>query len=82
MLETQDSKLLSMIDDYKKRRNTEKESKMKDYHIMDNYIQVLTYLHQTSRFQKFFDPLRLKMMLIKPANMDDPNFLRKSRAQV
>ena len=41
---------MSMIDEYKKRRNTERESKLKDYHIMDNYIQVLTFLHKTSRF--------------------------------
>jgi len=64
-----------MIDAYRKRKNDEKEHKVKDYHIMDNYIQVLMFLHQTNRFQKFFDPMRLKMMLIKPARMDDPNYL-------
>lgn len=60
-----------MIDEYKKRKHEEKEHAVKDFHIMDNYIQVLTFLHKTNRFDKFFDPMRLKMMLIKPAKLED-----------
>lgn len=78
----EDKKLVSMIDEYKKKRNTEREGKNKDYHIMDNYIQVLTFLHRTSRFQQFFDPLRLRMMLIKPKRMENPDFWKNSQANV
>lgn len=71
-----------MIQEYKKRKETEKENGVTDHTIMDNYIQVLTFLHKTNRFEQFFDPMRLKMMLIKPAKLDDPNYLQKARAQV
>ena len=40
-----------MIGEYRKRKQKEREHRVSDYHIMDNYIQVLTYLHQTNRFQ-------------------------------
>ena len=71
-----------MIQEYKKRKETEKENGVTDHTIMDNYIQVLTFLHKTNRFEQFFDPMRLKMMLIKPTKLDDPNYLQKARAQV
>ena len=66
-----------MIEEYRKRRHKERENRVQDYHIMDNYIQVLTYLHQTNRFQTFFDPAKLKMMLIKPASMEHPQFFNQ-----
>lgn len=34
-----------MIGEYRKRKQKEREHRVSDYHIMDNYIQVLTYLH-------------------------------------
>ena len=71
-----------MLNKYRKRKHDERESRQKDYNVMDNYIQVLTFLHQTQRFQKFFDPLRLKMMLIKPARIEDPNFWDNSMSHV
>lgn len=63
-------KLTNMILDYKKRKQSERDHHVKDFHIMDRYIQVLTFLHKTNRFEKFFDPMRLKMMLIKPIKME------------
>ena len=39
-------KLETMLDEFKKRKNEErKDHKGKDAHILDSYIQVLTYLH-------------------------------------
>ena len=70
-----------MIGKYKKRQTEEKEHQIRDYHIMDNYIEVLTFLHKTNRFEKFFDPMRLKMMLIKPSKMDDPHYLDKASSK-
>jgi len=42
---------------------------------------VLTLLHKTDRFEKFFDPMRLKMMLIKPAKLEDPSSLTSITGQ-
>ena len=55
-------KLNNMLSEFKP---TEKANKKKN--IFDDYLLILMNLPNTKRFQEFFDPLRLRMFLIKPS---------------
>ena len=66
-------KLDGLIESFTKQRREERKNKPVDGHILDDYISVLTYLHKTQRFKRFFDPIRLRMHLITPQFDDDGN---------
>ena len=62
-----DSRVIDdMIQNFEKKRKEKKEKKVVDGHILDDYISVLSYLHKTQRYKRFFDPIRLRMHLIAP----------------
>ena len=55
-----------LIESFTKKRKEDRKNRIVDGHILDDYISVLSYLHQTQRFKRFFDPIRLRMHLITP----------------
>ena len=62
-----DSRVIDdMIQNFEKKQKEKKEKKVVDGHILDDYISVLSYLHKTQRYKRFFDPIRLRMHLIAP----------------
>ena len=62
-----DSRVIDdMIQNFEKKQKEKKEKKVTDGHILDDYISVLSYLHKTQRYKRFFDPIRLRMHLIAP----------------
>ena len=61
-----------LIQNYEKKQKEKKDKKVVDGHVLDDYISVLSYLHKTQRYKRFFDPIRLRMHLIAPnLNGDD-----------
>ena len=84
---TSSVRLNEFIQDYKLKQQQKEASDRNDYgsnlpNTIDSYIHVLTFLHKTKRFEKFFDPMRLKMMLIKPAKIDAADYLESNKTQI